>query len=249
MKRVLIALSLMSIAIVWLIPADAAAPVKVDEVAPAGDLAAEANAKISKLNDYLENEVVFADAVKSHSILQDAGVLACLAQALAEHGASSGITIAAPDLRDGALALQSSKTLAEAKQAMERIQEAQAGEPAGGAVVEHPWNKLIGMHEMMEEINSRNASLRRVIRRPRKPEEDSLHASTLAVLALAMRADTHEVKNKSEIPQWESLAQEFQQNMTQLAAAMKKKDVDAAKQSYLKAAKSCAACHAKFREE
>lgn len=249
MKRVLIALSLLSIAAVWLIPANAAAPVKVDGVAPAGDLAAEAEARIADLEGYLENESTFSQAVKSHSIAQDAGVLACLAQALAEHGAKDGVKIAAPALRDAALALRDSKTLAEAKQAMEKVKQAQSGKASGDAAVEHPWNKLIGMHEMMEEINSRNASLRRVIRRPRNPEKDSLHASTLAVLGLAMRADTHEVKNKGDLPEWESLAETFQQNMTQLADAMKKKDTAAAREHYLNAAKSCNACHQKFREE
>ena len=132
--------------------------------------------------------------------------------------------------------------LASAKSALE-------GQGSGSAATEHPWNKLIGMHAMMEEINARNSKIRRSVRRLRDPDEESLHPTTLAVLAVAMYADTHEVKNESDIPQWQQHAREFQQHMTQTAAAMKKNDADGAREVWLEGVKSCSACHDKFRRD
>lgn len=232
----------------YCIPGEAGAPADLATVAPVGDLAAEAGAKVEMLQDYLKDESSYAEA-KKRNVPQAAGVLACLGQAIAEHPAADEVQISGADLRDAALALRKAASYEDAASALAAAKSALAGEATGSAEADHAWNKLIGMHAMMEEINARNSKIRRAVRRLRDPETDSLHATTMAVLALAMYADTHEVKNENDIPQWQQHAREFRENMTATAEAMKNKDADGAREVWLKGVKSCSACHDQFRHE
>lgn len=249
MKKLVLSLSLCLLATAWLLPLNAAAPVNVDDVAPIEDLVAESDSKIEALIGYVKDEASFGDAMKDKNIAQDGGVLACLAQAIAEHSKHESTKVAGPDMREAALAFRNSKSLDEAKKALEKVKEARAGESSKTAEVEYPWNKLINLHRMMEEVNARNATLRRLIRRPKDPQADSLHATTLAVLAVAMIADTHEVKDEADLPKWNGFATDYQKTMTELAAALKKKDSDTSKELYVKGGKTCSACHEVFRKE
>jgi len=227
----------------------AAAPVDFSEVASIGDLAAEAIAQTETLEGYLKDEAAYATARKTKKISQASGVLACMAQAIAEHPARDEVQIAAADLRDAALKIGKAGTRNDAAEALAVARSALDGQASGEATAEHAWNKLIGMHAMMEEINGRNAKIRRAVKRLRKPETESLHATTLAVLAVAMHADTHEVKNESDVPQWQQYALEYQRHMTATAQAMKAKDAKAARAVWLQGVESCNACHDKFRED
>src|SRR5690606_9093204 len=102
-------------------------------------------------------------------------------------------------------------------------------------------------HRLMEEVNARNSSLRRSARRIRKPQEDSLDAAALAVLALAIHADTHEVKDPALKPDWQKFALEYQAAMSELTGQMKKGDADAAYATWRNAQRTCQACHEKFK--
>ena len=115
-------------------------------------------------------------------------------------------------------------------------------------MAEHPWNKLINMHRMMEEMNYRNSRLRRSLKRPRKLQEDAGHATVLTVLALAMEADTHEVKKKEEIPLWNKMSREYSTGMSKLAKAMLEKKAEVAQEIFNGSANSCESCHEKFRD-
>lgn len=229
-----------------LIPAFAGAPVKIAEVAPLGDLAAEARATATGLEESLADPAGFEDA--QDAVKQAGGVLACLGQAIAEHPENASAGISGPHLRDAALAVRAARTHAEAAAALRRAQQALAGQAAGDAAAEHPWNKLTGMHGMMEEINGRTSKLRRALRRLNNPEEDSRHASVAAVLALAMIADTHEVKNEADIPKWQALAGEYRKTMTALSAAIKAQELDKARELFSRANETCAKCHEVFRD-
>ena len=231
--------------LLWL-PAFGAAPVKVAEVAPVDDLVAEAHAQLERLGGFLESDESYADA--TDAVKQAGGVLACLGQALSEHDQRKTSEASGPHLRDAGLAIRKSKSRGDAQAASDAAKKALAGEAEGEAAAEYPWEKLIGMHAMMEEINSRNSKLRRALRRLRKPEEESLHANTIAVLTVAMIADTHEVKNAADIPRWTKMAVEYQQLSTQLAAAVKAEDADMAKVLFAKANETCTACHDVFRD-
>lgn len=227
----------------------AASPVDTTAIAPVADLKAEAAAKITALEGLVADAAKFEESKKSQ-IPQAAGVLACMAQAIVEHKDRDAAKVAAADLRDAALVLTkiADKDHAQATQALAAAKAAFEGKSDGKAVAEYEWKKLINLHRMMEEINGRNGKIRLAIRRPKDPEAESLHATTLAVLAVAMKADTHEVKDPAQIPKWEGFAEDYRKKMIELAAAMKKKD-KAAGDIFKAAQKSCAECHAVFRKE
>ncbi len=239
-------LSLVALCAVRLV--NAGAPVDTAMVAPIDDLKAEASAKIAALDDLLKDADKFAEA-KKRSIPQAAGVLACVAQAIVEHKEREKAGVSAADLRDAALAIIKSGSHEDATKALVSAKQAFEGKGDGKASAEHEWNKLINLHRLMEEINSRNSKIRAALRRPKDPQAESVHASTLAVLALAIHADTHEVKDKAQIPQWQGFATDYQKNMTGLAAAIKAKDKERSSELFKVATTSCNDCHKQFRKE
>ena len=224
------------------------APLPVKSVAPAADLTAEVTEQMELLQELLADEKEYKKAQENKEVKQAAGVIACLAQALAEHPDAKSLKYSAPHVRDAAKKLAAAKDYQSAKTAHVALSEVVSGSTKGEAVLMHPWNKLIGMHQMMEEINARSSSMRREIRRLRKPDVAARHASVMAVLAVAMLADTHEVKNKAEIPQWEQLSKEFQKNVTAAAAAAREKNRSEAKEFMNLANKACDQCHEKWRD-
>ncbi len=232
----------------FLLPVAAESKVKVAEVASVEDLAMEIKAQIAKLEGFLQSKQSHAEARETRSIQQAAGVLACLAQASAEHEKKKEVKLSAPDLRDAAIAIRKSKSLEDAKAGLEKVKAAHGGK-SSGAKVKHPWNKLCNLHRLMEEVKSRHYKLKRVIRRPKNPQADSLHATTIAVLAIAAHADTHEVKKDSEISEWQGYANDLRKSMSEIAAALKKKDTKTAKTAWNASVKSCTACHAKWHQE
>jgi len=211
------------------------------------DLLAESTAKLGYLEEKLSNQASYKENRKK--TIQAAGVMACLGQALSLHKEGSNSGISGIALRETALEFAKSKSFDEAKKAYGKLQTVLQGKSKVETAPKREWKDLIDLHSLMKEVNTRNGRLRRVVRRSRKPETDSLHASTLAVLALAIHNITHEVKNKADLPIWQGYAVDLQKSMTELSAAIKKKDAASVKKIYLKATKSCRQCHEKFRKD
>lgn len=247
MKKSLLLVALASLATAVLLPAYGKAPAKLDEVAPVEDLAAEANDKLAELEEYLKDQQTWTEG-RETKVVQHAGVLAVVGQAIAEHPHKDKVKINGPALRDAAIAIYKAQSFDDAKAAFERARRAAAGEAEGNAAVEHDWAKLINMHGLMAEVNYRNARLRRAVIRPRNPA-DSRHATMLAVLGLVIYSDTHEVKDKADLPKWHGHATDFRKAMLEAAAAVRNQDAAAGKVSFLNAQKACAACHKTFRVE
>lgn len=248
LKKLLFGASLAALGLSLMVPARAAAPVKIAEVAPAADLVAEAEAKIKSLEESLASEKSYLES-KNTTIPAQAGVLAVVAQAIVESDPKPEWKASAPDLRDAAIAIAGSKTYDDAKKGLEGVKGA-AGGTAAGAKPEADWNKLIKLGALMKEVNARNGKLRRNTRMPpANADEAARDATVLAVLALAMHDDTHEVKKPDQIPEWQKFSKDFQVQMTATAAALKAKDKNAAGDAFKKANAACTDCHAKFREE
>jgi hypothetical protein len=248
MKRVLVCLTLFAVSVSVVSVSIAAAPADVSKAVGAKELAAAAKTKAEDLGKALTNVASFERAMESKAIARDGGVIACLAQALAEHkdGEASGIN--ATGLRDAALVLSKTKKLADATAALKNVNEALAGKGAKGEK-DHPWNKLVNMHRMMEELELQGGKLRRVLKRPRRLETYSENAAVMVVLGLAMEADTHEVKDPAKLPQWTTWSKEYHQAMSGLNTAIKAGDGDKAKSIFDAAGESCDACHKVFRNE
>jgi hypothetical protein len=248
LKKFLFSVSLAAPVLSMLLPCEAAAPLKIAAVAPAADLVAEADEKVKLLEEALSTDEKY-QAAKGSALPMDAGVLAVLAQAIAESEEKGSWKASAADLRDGAVAIAQSKSYDDAKKGLEAVKAAHGGK-AGSAKPEAEWNKLCRLGSLMKEINKRNGKLRRATRSlPADPAEAARDASVLAVLALAVHADTHEVKDASGIPEWQKLSKEFSSELTAASAALKKKDKDAASAAFKKGNAACTACHDKWRKE
>jgi hypothetical protein len=251
LKRILLGLSVGAVGLSLLLPCYAGAPAKIATVAPIGDLVAESEAKIKSLEELLASDKSYLEGKKT-TIPTEAGVLAVLAQAIVESDESAAWKPAAADVRDGAIAIATSKSYDDAKKGLESVKMAHGG-TAGGAKPDHEWNKLCALGSVMKEVNKRNGKLRRGSKLKALDDtqaaEFSRDASVLAVLALAAHDDTHEVKKKEEVPEWQKFSKEFQAQMTAASAAFKKKDVAAAADAFKKGNTACNDCHAKFREK
>lgn len=248
-KNAFLGVFLVAVAAGVLVPCFAAAPAKLNKVAPVADLVAEAEAKIKSLEESLATNASYLEKQKK-SIPEDAGVLAILSQAIAEHEDKAAWKASAPDLRDAAISVAESKTYDAAKKGLAAIKDAHGGK-AGPAKKDHDWNKLAKLENVMAEVNKRNGLLRKDLRKsaPPNPDQSSRDASVLAVLALVAQEDTHPVKKKEDIPAYKKLAVDMQASMTEAAATLKKKDFTAASAAFKKANTSCNTCHADFRDQ
>ena len=247
MKRVLICLTLFAAAASAVSISVAGAPADVSKAVGAEELATAARTKAEDLGKAVASEAAYGRAMENKIIAKDGGVIACLAQALVEHkdGDASGIN--ATGLRDAAILLSRTKKLADATAALKNVNEALAGKGEKGEK-DHPWNKLVNMHRMMEEFEYQGGKLRRVLKRPRRLENYAENAAVLVVLGLAMEADTHEVKDKTRLPQWTKWSKEYHQAMSGLNTAIKAGDGAKARSIFDAANESCETCHEVFRD-
>lgn len=230
----------------WSLVAFGTAPAKISDIASVEDIVQEADAKITQLTGLLETPEKF-EAAKDKDVWQAFGVLSVLGQSLVEHADNAQAGFNGAALRDAALKYTGrNATYAEAQAALSAVAAARAGE--GEGAVEYAWNKLVRMHPMMEEINARNARLVPIFKRPRGKPEEVRHATTLALLALAMEVDTHEVKKESDIPEYQSLAAEYRSKMVGVATALRNKDGKTARELFDQANAACDTCHEKFRD-
>ncbi|REJ71157.1 MAG: hypothetical protein DWQ34_08550 [Planctomycetota bacterium] len=247
MKRYLPVIAAGGLAGLLLLPVQGEAPQGVEEVAPIGDILIEVDARVEELEKLLESEETYDDQ-KEGKVRQAFGVLAVMGQAVAEHPEGGEASFSGPALREAALGFKRDATYDEAQAAYAAVKEAYEGGGDTEAAVDHEWSKLINMHPMMEEINARNARLLSVFRRPRGKPEEPVHATTIALLALAMDADTHEVKDENEIPAWHEMSKEYRELMIQVAAKVREKDGKGARELFDAANETCDRCHEKFRD-
>ncbi|MBC8117596.1 MAG: hypothetical protein H7062_24635, partial [Candidatus Saccharimonas sp.] len=208
----------------WL-TALAAPPTKLSEVASTDDLMAEATARLSEIEQALASAESYRERLDS--MRRSATHLAICAQALAEHDSDSKLKESGPDLRDAALAIAHSRSHAEASQSLAALKVAASGMASGTAKVEYDWSRLARLGSVMSAMKSRSESLRRAMRKPGDPAEDSRHATAIALLALVAHGDTHAVKDPADKPRWQELSLEVQRHFTKAATAIKARDESA----------------------
>lgn len=245
--RLILAFSLFAVALACLVDVNAAEESKkMSEMLSAADIVGEIDAKLKTIEaDLADNEKFLA--AKNKAIPQNGGVLAILAQAIVEHDEECPLKPIAPALRDAGTALSHAKTFEEAKTAYETAKKARDGEGAGESTAD--WAKLSPMGGVMSEVNARTSKLRRVLRKlPDDLSESARDAGVLALLSLAIEADTHEVKKDEDKPEWVKHSLEMRAQMTSAASAFKAKDGAKAKDAFTNANKACNACHKTFRD-
>ena len=227
----------------WL-TALAAPPTKLSEVASTDDLMAEATARLSDIEQALESAESYRERLDS--MRRSATHLAICAQALAEHEADSKLKQSGPDLRDAALVIARSQSYDEARKTLPALKSAAGGKSRGTAKVEYNWSELSRFGSVMSVMKSRSESLRRAMRKPGDPAEDSRHATAIALLALVAHGDTHAVKDPADKPRWQELSLEVQRHFTKAATAIKARDESAADHFRL-GMEACNTCHEKFK--
>ena len=232
-----------------LLPVWGEAPQKVVEIAAVDDLVAEINAKVELLGQQVASAEAFAKTLEKKEVNQAAGVVACMAQAIVEHPDKAKARFHAADLRDAAVLLRAAKTFEDATKLFASVKDAHAGKSAGTAKPEAEWNKLTGLGRMMEEINGRSATIRRGLRRLQKPDETARDCTTLAILALAMEVDTHEVKDPAQLPLWKELSVKYRSEMIAMAKAVRAKDIAKATEHFTAANEACNKCHEQIRDK
>lgn len=246
MKRLLICLSAVSLLAVAFVRIDAAAPTDITKALVVEDLADEAGDLAKKLGNALESKEAFDRAVEQNSVVRSAGVIAVLAQSIAEHKDAKKTDIAPTALRQSALKLAEVESFEDAKAALALVNAALAGEGTEGKV-EFEWNELVDMGSMMQEIELRQVSLRRVLKRPRRLPRSSGDATVIAALSLAMEADTFGLEG-DDAKKWVEWSKNYRSDMSALVAAMKADDADKSQEIFNASGKHCADCHAEFRE-
>ncbi len=249
MRRFILTLSLLAVSALCLLPVWGEAPQKVVEIATLDDLVAEINAKVELLGQQLASADAFAKTLEKKEVNQAAGVVACMAQAIAEHPDKAKAKFHAADVREAAVLLRAAKTFEDATKLFAALNDAHAGKSAGTAKSEAEWNKLTSQGRMMEEINGRSATIRRGLRRLQKPDETARDCTTLAILALAMEADTHEVKDPTQLPLWKELSVKYRLEMTAMAKAVRAKDTAKATEHFTAANEACNKCHEQIRDK
>lgn len=232
-----------------LLPVWGEAPQKVVEIAAVDDLVAEINAKVELLGQQVASAEAFAKTLEKKEVNQAAGVVACMAQAIVEHPDKAKAKFHAADLRDAAVLLRAAKTFEDATKLFAVVKDAHAGKSAGTAKPEAEWNKLSGLGRMMEEVNGRSATIRRGLRRLQKPDETARDCTTLAILALAMEVDTHEVKDPAQLPLWKELSVKYRLEMIAMAKAVRAKDTAKATEHFTAANEACNKCHEQIRDK
>ena len=244
-QKMWLPLALTLLAGACLVPAQAAD--KLSTVTPVADLVAEAETKIKDIEALLADNDSYTKA-KKKQVPQAAGTLAVLAQGIAQHDEDSAWKKSAADLRDAAISIAKSASLDDAKKGLDAAKAA-AGGKAGGAKADHAWDKLIDMDSLMAEVSARNGKFRKFFKTPADHDVMARNASTLAVLALVIEADTHEVKDKADVAKWKKYSKDLQEGMSKISAAIKKKDDAGAKTLFLESAKSCSGCHTDIRDK
>jgi len=229
----------------WAVTVLGTTPAPIEQSATVDDIVQEVDAKIKLLTDLLETPEKF-EAAKDKDVWQGFGVVSVMGQSLVEHPQHADASFSGAALRDAALKYQRNTPYAEAQAALAAVQAARGG--AGSGEADFAWNKLIRMHPMMEEINARNAKLIPIFKKPRGKPDEARHAVTIALLALPMFVDTHEVQNEADIPAYQSLATDFRTSMIGVADAIRKKDGKTARELFDNANAACDTCHEKFRD-
>lgn len=233
------------------VSADGEAKPKLSDIAPVENFSSAADEKIAALEKYVATPEAFDKSAQK--LKRDAGMVAVLAQVIAEHDQDSPAKQSAVPLRNAALKLAVATTLDDATQLLKEIQQAQAGKGTGSDVA-MDWAELINFESLMNEVALRNRNVGRSVRKMRRGldqktrDEVAADADILAVLAMVAAADTHPVKDKATIDGWKNFANEQRTAAIATAAAFRKNDAQGAKTAYTRLAKSCSGCHKEYRK-
>jgi hypothetical protein len=230
--------------------ADAPEPVPVSNYAPAEDLLAQAEFFMERLADSLESADSYTIASKAR-VQKDANTMIVLLMGLGLHDQDNRVKSSAP-----ALVAQANKVAESyddyqaAKTAFDGLAEGFQNGATGGEPLE--WKPYFALGQVMKQVTLINNRLRLGLREGRfeRTLEDSAgYSATLGLIGQVAVADTHEVKDEANLPQWYGFATEMRDAAGAVNKAVHDKDLAAATAAFERLNKNCNDCHAVFRKD
>jgi cytochrome c556 len=218
--------------------------------APTEDLIGQIDYYIKHLDEVLENKAEFDDAAITR-IKKDGNTITALALVLGMHDARNKLKPVAPALIKASQELAKAKDFDAATAAMAAVKSAMEGKgDAGGDALK--WGRVASMSQLMKQVPSVNSALKRGLTPQRFKQlqtQSAGQSATLAAIAQAVMADTHEVKNPAEIDKWYQYCAEMRDAAGAVNAAIHANDQAATAGGMSRLAQSCESCHAVFRKE
>ncbi|MFO0897129.1 MAG: hypothetical protein U0836_06820 [Pirellulales bacterium] len=228
--------------------ADPPATPPVSKFAPIDDLATQIELYVKEIDTALVNPAEY-DEVKKAKVKKQANTVTALALNLGLHDEDHPLKSAAPALIQASQALAKASDNAEqAAAARDALKKALTAEPAAGELA---WKRIASQGQLMKQVNTLNARLKRSVtpqRFKRSAKEAAGDAATMAAIGQVVLFDTHEVKNEADLPKWYELSGEFRDICGALNAACRGGDQAQAAELIKKLNQSCHACHQVFRQ-
>jgi hypothetical protein len=225
------------------------APPKISTFAPADDLMGQVEYYLGRLEEALADEADF-DEARHARVKKEANTLIVLALNLGMHDQDNPLKDAAPAVVATAQVLAKAPDHASARAALEEVKKAVAGQ--GGPANALQWGRIASLGQLMKQVPVVHASLKRGITPTRFQQlanQSAGHAATLAAIAQASVADTHEVKDPADLDKWFAYCIDMRDAAGEVNAAIRAGDLDATVMAMTRLNKSCDTCHEVFRPD
>jgi hypothetical protein len=221
----------------------------VSKFAPIDDLAGQIEQYVKDIDTALANPAEY-DEVKQARVRKQAHTLCVLAMSLGLHDEDHPLKAAAASVIQASQNLAGSADKADAAvSARDALKAALAG---GGSPGELEWKRVAAQGQLMKQVTTLNARLKRSTmpaRFQRMSKEAAGDAAVLAAIAQSLLYDTHEVKNEAELPQWYELAAQFRETAAALNLACRAGDQAQAAALIKRLNQNCHSCHTVFRQD
>ena len=234
----------------WLL-AEAPKPPAASAYAPAQDV-------VSQIDYYLIDRTgkSLADKDKYSASLQkrvkkDANTLAVLLLAAGMHDEDNKYRAAAPAMLPLAQKLaDASEDFDKSAAILTELQAAAGQASSGGQPLQ--WEKVASLEQLMKQVPTINNSLKRALKQSRfekSIEKSAGYSATLAVIAQAAMADTHEAKTPEDVEKWYKFTTVMRDAAGDINSAVRAKDFERATAAMEILKTNCDDCHAVFRKE
>ena len=225
----------------------AALPTKMSDVVSVADLEAEIADKTVELESTLVEKNDFQELSGKR---RSAGLqLALLAQALAVHDQESKLKNRATAIRDIAMSLSNVNSYDEAQQKLVDLKTSMSGTSVNpSSPSDQDWSKLVRNRALMDLLREKSDQVRKSLRRIKDPEAESRHASTMAVIGIAVGLHAHSRSTPAEQMMWTDWSYAFQKHMTRTARAIRERDSAAVLEHFTAAQAACDLCHEQFKK-
>ena len=232
--------------------ADPPAAPAVSTFAPTDDLLSLVNQHIAQCEKALADPTDW-DA-QSRVVKRDANTLVVIAQALALHDEDHQLKAGGSGLYAATQQLAAALDHATAQQALSQVKAAAGGEATGAnttGAADVSWTaKSASLGPLMKQVTFQFNRLKRNTRGDRlakQAAETTCGATLLAVIAQAVQADTHEVKDPADTDKWYQLTAAMRDASAQLRSTIATGDAAATAESLAALDKTCKSCHEVFR--